>query len=362
MHAFGFRLRANTMEGQKRFPISKTGKQILDGRTKGFMRIIQFLYKRGFLRLLDLSLIIIPRYIKTVFFLALADSLRLKNLCFDMPLILSEKSDDIYFMNLSAVPRDRSVLPYIAHKQMWEIVEPRMSISWIADQQSYEIIDAGANMGLFTLQLLALLKQAGRIAQVTRVHLIEPDPTLVPVLRNNCEQFSAEDVDFNIIEKAIGLKDGPSTFYLDKGNNTNNSLRPEAIELSVDGAKEIEVDVISGQSLLDVLNLNPQSKVVYKSDLQGSDTDVMLSIPEEFWRKVDIIIVEVWPWILAESALDVESFTNIASQFDFIAKIDRYGNVADLTDKALRSILSIRSKYEYFNIFCARSKNQNKVP
>jgi FkbM family methyltransferase len=319
-------------------------------------RIAQFLYKKAFIPVLELFSALLPRYIGTVCLLALADRLGLRNLRFDMPLILGEGDREPYFVHLTAVPGDRSVLPYIAHKQMWEIDEPRMVHSHMKNNQTYEIVDAGANMGLFTFQLLAMLRRDGRLSSVARAHLIEPDPKLTTVLSNNCEQFISEGVVFNIVTKAIGTKNGTATFYLDEGNNTNNSLRPEAIEISPGSATQIEVEVFSGDSIKEVLGIASNTEIIYKSDLQGSDTDVLFAIPDSFLAQIDILIFEIWPRIFDAKALDIKGLFKKLSQFNHIVCINgATGREEPLSVDLLQSILSANSKYDYVNVFCSRS-------
>jgi FkbM family methyltransferase len=247
-------------------------------------------------------------------------------------------------------------MPYVAHKQMWEIDEPLSVYAHIQDNQSYEIVDAGANMGLFTFQLLAMLKRDGRLQQVARSHLIEPDPKLTAALTNNCGQFSSDGVDFNIVRKAIGTRNGTAVFYIDEGNNTNNSLRPEAIEISPGAATQTEVEVFSGGSIREVLGIASGTRVIYKSDLQGSDIDVLFAIPDSFFQQIDMLIFEIWPRVFQDAPLDIEGLLKKLSQFDHALCIN-YGEGWEkpLSADLLRGIISAGSKYDYVNVFCSRS-------
>jgi len=326
-----------------------------------FRKITHFVYKRIALQLLDVFLGWVPRYFRAVLMLATADSLHLRNLRFEIPLSSGEAMDEAFHLDMTAVPGDRAVIPFVAHRRGWEIVEPKMSLKCMPEIPSCEIIDLGANMGLYSLQFLALLKKAGRIRQVIRVHLIEPDPSLVLALSNNCEQFS-NDVQFNILAKAVGGKDGRAVFHIDQENSTNNTTFSEAIRLSGGTSRfQIDVDVLSGKTLIEALQLLSQTRLIYKSDLQGSDPEVLATIPPEFWNRVEIMIIELWPRILSEKrlALDVGHLRRLFLLFNYRASIDRNGNITELTDTTIDKILEDKRITAHYNVFCARQRPSN---
>lgn len=307
-------------------------------------KLSQILYKRCFLPFLELVIKITPKYICTMVFLAIGERLGFRDISFRT---LLDLGDGHYPLVLTVVPGDRSVIPYVIHKGMWEVEEPRIAFESLKSEKEYILLDIGANLGLFTLQLLAMQEKASR-SNLKRVYLVEPDKRLIFALKKNCSQFSG--IDFFYIEKAVGAEDGIATFYIDGGNNTNNSLVAKAMEISCEKVIQAEVDVLSGSTFVESLDLPSNFGIIYKSDLQGSDTDVMLSIPEEFWARVDVLIFEVWPRGYDNNPLDVSALWHIMSQFDAIMTDDR----VPLTIGRFESLLSDKSIYAYHNVICIR--------
>ena len=101
--------------------------------------------------------------------------------------------------SMSSRTFDRSLLPLGCtgadrmgpreHRMLGKLVRPGMTV-----------VDVGANIGLYTLHLAGLVGPSGRVIS------FEPDPDLVPLLRDNCDANGAGNVEIHPMALGAGAE------------------------------------------------------------------------------------------------------------------------------------------------------------
>jgi FkbM family methyltransferase len=316
--------------------------------------LIRRFLKTVVLPALDLLIRILPKPLRVLLLVGVADSLGLKNARFDVPMRLSnDRNAEPHYINLGLFPGDRSVIPSILISGRWELSEPCFVVDHMKPGTHYTLIDVGANFGLFTLQVMGLLDQAGGENPIARVKLFEPDPSIAPILRRNVQALTDQGVDIEVIEKALGTEAGTATFYLDNANKANNSLAPRAMARATSGVTEVEVEVMAAADIPALASGAKGERIIYKSDLQGIDPQIAAAIPMEFWDRVDVFIVELWPQVLKDYTFFTDVFEKVCASFDVII-LEEHGTTRQIQATELPGIIAGARDHQYFNLLCHR--------
>jgi len=155
-----------------------------------------------------------------------------------------------------------------------------------AGNSSYFLIDVGANIGLVTRQLLASprLRWSGAAC-------FEPEAGNIESLRWNIAPLE-NAIAFPV---AISDKDSVGTLHVDLGNAGDCSLDPLPKGIKRSGVSSQEVNLVSGSTAYDMIQRrnSPEDRIVWKSDTQGHDLNIMASMPRELWTRVSVAMIEV---------------------------------------------------------------------
>lgn len=128
------------------------------------------------------------------------------------------------------------------------------------------VIDAGANIGMFSIMASVLIGKTGKIIA------IEPDPENIRILKRNLELNNIKNI--IIIDKALYSKSGERIgFYLDgvmsRISKVNDNVPNNCIEVET-----ITLDEI-------IFNLNLQPKIL-KMDIEGAEKFALLGSQSTF--------------------------------------------------------------------------------
>jgi FkbM family methyltransferase len=141
-----------------------------------------------------------------------------------------------------------------------------------------QILDVGANVGLYTLLLARLTGEAGH------VFAFEPEPNLFSVLCENCAANNALNV--TPFQCAAGDANGRATFQratFNSGDNRLGGAKP--------GAQSIEVDVARLDEVLRV-----QTVQFIKLDVQGHEVAALTGMHRVLESSPDVrVLFEFWP-------------------------------------------------------------------
>lgn len=171
------------------------------------------------------------------------------------------------------------------------------------------LIDIGANMGLYSRQVLS------HCPSVTRSYCYEPEPENFACLVHNMRPFNNAHLEMC----AIGETMGNAQFHLDLRNCGNNSLVSDDLGGAPD-KKTVEVRVVAAEAECRRWMSHGQP-IFYKSDTQGYDEQIICLLPLSFWDNVVGGVFEI-------AHMDKPDF----DREKFIAFLNKYDNKVNLND------------------------------
>lgn len=142
------------------------------------------------------------------------------------------------------------------------------------------VLDVGANIGAFTLNVLLRAKNNGKPIQV---FAIEPEPHNIELLKKNLDQneWVFGDSTVTIVTTAIHSKSGDATI-----DDSHGSSR---LSFSED-SDETKVHTISLDDFMDIYGIYAVSFA--KFDIEGSEVPVLLSASDETLDKIKRTAIE----------------------------------------------------------------------
>jgi FkbM family methyltransferase len=141
-----------------------------------------------------------------------------------------------------------------------------------------QILDVGANIGLYTLLLSRLTGKTGR------VFAFEPEPNLFSILCENCAANQASNV--TPFQCAAGEANGRATFQRATFNSGDNRLGA-----SKSGAESIEVEVARLDEVLPVRTVD-----FIKLDVQGHELSALTGMQQLLASSPEVrVLFEFWP-------------------------------------------------------------------
>lgn len=228
--------------------------------------------------------------------------------------LLPDQNSPLYMANADGRPLelplnfDAFIGDMVLYKNSWDLakIENVTTIIERLGVPQCTLVDVGANVGLFSRQLLRAL--AGRLTQVIGY---EPHPTNFELLEHNlagapkCQLHNA------------GLSDtaGTLTLHVDVANSGNYSLFEGAVlpeNKTLSGSVDVEVRDVAIE--FSTLAENCDGSIIYKSDTQGLDQRIACAIPDEFWARTKLAVFELWR--LPNNPYDVSAFSAVLDRFD----------------------------------------------
>lgn len=201
---------------------------------------------------------------------------------------------------------DGSIFPHVAQRMEWNFDETRF-IRQVCNTGSYHLIDVGANVGLFSRQVLI------NYPTVRSASCFEPSPDNVEHLRRNLRALPTASV----FDYGLGKEEGELTFFMDAINGGNFSFNENAVTGRKHHVIKAPVRRIS-EALLDECMGQEATKyrLIWKSDTQGLDEVLMSELPLNFWNRVDLAIFEGWR--IPKPDFDAVAFRKVLEAFDFV--------------------------------------------
>lgn len=176
-------------------------------------------------------------------------------------------------------------------------------IDIIKKHRRLTLIDVGANIGLFTRQLLSSQK-----TKFSNAICFEPHPKNYELLVKNLGFLDTVD----LRNYGLAAECREQTLYLDAQNSGNYSFLEEAMEGAI--CDSMTVHTKATETVFnDIINTN-KNKFVYKSDTQGLDQKIACDIPILFWDRVVCATMELWR--LPNNKYDEEKFESVLEKFD----------------------------------------------
>ena len=181
------------------------------------------------------------------------------------------------------LPNDQAIFPVVQASGAWNPGMTAFVLERLASEGPYGLLDLGANVGLFSRQLLLASDR------FDWCRCAEPDPDNLVALRANLGALPGVDIEISPV--ALSATNGVLTLYRDTENSGNNSLHLDAMRDRP--FTSIEVPVVAAGPWLEA-RAGRSEPLVWKSDTQGSDEILVDAAPWELWRRVHVAVVELW--------------------------------------------------------------------
>lgn len=139
------------------------------------------------------------------------------------------------------------------------------------------VLDIGANSGLFSL--LCAKKGAKKI------YAFEPNKDSLVNLKS-----ITNDLNVEIIDKAVYIKDEDLKFYVDPTNTTIGSLSKHHLEIHANSLQETIVPAISLKTFIKEKNIDKIS--LLKMDIEGAEYEIIENLEQEIFDKIDSFLIE----------------------------------------------------------------------
>jgi FkbM family methyltransferase len=175
---------------------------------------------------------------------------------------------------------DQIITPNVIKNGSWDIFIVNFIKKFSKKKISYSFIDVGANIGLMSRQIL----NAG--IKINSIFCFEPEINNFLLLKKNVGFFK-ESFFFNF---ALGnTNKDKAKLYLDSLNKGNYSLSKQNIKREYCNIKIISANTI----IKKIIRNNRVNNIIYKSDTQGKDIEIFLSLDSDILKKIKIICIEI---------------------------------------------------------------------
>ena len=175
---------------------------------------------------------------------------------------------------------DQIITPNILKKGKWDYFIIKFICKYIKNKTNqFSFIDLGSNIGLITRQLY--LKKPN----IKNFHCIEPEKENYNILLNNLDSFK------NVYTYNCALTNQESAIkkmYLNKNNFGDFSLLKNSNKTTT------YINTVNASSFFNkIISKHKINKIIYKSDTQGFDEMIVLSLSKKILDKIDMMILEI---------------------------------------------------------------------
>jgi FkbM family methyltransferase len=220
------------------------------------------------------------------------------------------RADGDHFGPTVKLVADYLMCPIVLGRHRWQIEELDFAKRVCIGAEPITLVDVGANMGLFSRQLLVA------VPAVTKVFAYEPEPQNFGCMIHNLEPFRERVI---TVQAAVSNSSGKMEFYLDPTNSGNFSLAVDAMPptyaKTIVETKDVAVECTAW--------MDQKQRIFYKSDTEGFDELVAAAIRPEVWSRVFAGMIEIWN--IKKPPYDQASFASFIDRFPnkvFLANAD----------------------------------------
>ena len=175
---------------------------------------------------------------------------------------------------------DQIITPNILKKGKWDYFIIKFICKYIKNKTNqFSFIDLGSNIGLVTKQLY--LKKPN----IKNFHCIEPEKENYNILLNNLDSFkNVYTYNCALTNQESGIK----KMYLNKNNFGDFSLLKNSNKTTT------YINTLNASSFFNkIISKHKINKIIYKSDTQGFDEMIVLSLSKKILDKIDMMILEI---------------------------------------------------------------------
>ena len=175
---------------------------------------------------------------------------------------------------------DQIITPNILKKGKWDYFIIKFICKYIKNKTNqFSFIDLGSNIGLITRQLY--LKKP----DIKNFHCIEPEKENYNILLNNLDSVkNVYTYNYALTNQESGIK----KIYLNKNNFGDFSLLKNFNKTTT------YINTLNASSFFNkIISKHKINKIIYKSDTQGFDEMIVLSLSKKILDKIDMMILEI---------------------------------------------------------------------
>lgn len=264
----------------------------------------------------------------------------------------SEKNEYLLFF-----PKNDTVIyEHFVSNGSWDEESILKIIESVDKEKKYILLDVGANIGLFSIQLELALRSTVKGELLEQIIAFEPVLLLGELARAN---FSATKIKKSLVlNAAIGSKREERIIYLDAGNAGNNSLLASQVSEKLSGKNNVFVDTLAATLEQHEINLTDKN-IILKIDVQGFESEVISGLSEDIIDKIKILLCEITP-----NALVDESSSKVQKMFEVLKRFKKFEIFYDnkgVTRESSKEVsfeeikvMSLDRNMDYFNIFATK--------
>lgn len=166
------------------------------------------------------------------------------------------------------------------------------------------VIDAGANVGFYTLKFSELVGETGM------VYAFEPDPFNFSVLQKRCQK----KLNIKVVQAALSDSTGEIDFFLSEDLNVDH--------VAYDNGEKRKKITVKSFALDDYLKGNGIDKVNFiKTDLQGYDPVAIRGMRKTLQNLQSFYLYsEFWPWGLKNAGIEASSWLEEMKSYGLYTK------------------------------------------
>ena len=239
-------------------------------------------------------------------------------------------------------PDDPVITETILTTGLWEPNETHWFVKSV--RPGDVVIDAGANVGYYTLLASKLVGPSGR------VYAFEPDPTAFDILQRNVRLNGADNVVAE--QKALSNENTTLKLFIASDNKGDDRIyQPENEQ-----RRSIDVPAVR---LDDYLRGKVEHVDFVKVDTQGAEYVILDGMKATLGANPDMVmVVEFWPSGLAGLGSDAGALLKLLRAADFrFYNLGAYsgapGNIGELDEATLLAQHTLANK-TFTNLFCAK--------
>jgi FkbM family methyltransferase len=220
---------------------------------------------------------------------------------------------------------DNIITPKVLLHGYWDVFVINFIKENTKKNNNYYFVDIGSHIGLITRQV------ANLNIKIKKFFCFEPLKLHFNLLKKNCSFIKK----INFYNYAIGVKKYKKKIYTNKLNSGNSSL------IRINKSQYQYTFVLEANTTLKkiIKDNHIQKNIIYKSDTEGFDEMIFLSLEQNIIKKIDIAILEIsnFKFLLK----NLNTFVNKIKNFNLI-KDDKGVN---LNLKTLKNKLLLKKAF-----------------
>jgi FkbM family methyltransferase len=180
------------------------------------------------------------------------------------------------------LPIDTEILPVVLNEGAWEAHVVDAFLRHVPAVGRYTLVDIGANVGLFSRQVLRAR------TSIVSACCVEPSPDNFACLSQNL----GSDPRAQLHPYALGETTQRRTLYRDAFNHGNYSLLSAGVPQ--EHREESAIELVKVGEFFASTPLASHD-LLWKSDTQGYDQLIVSLMPDDIWSRVRVAVMELCP-------------------------------------------------------------------